>query len=114
MALTVSASSHAGGRFAVGDRIAVQVAVTFDASYTTGGKAIDFRQFGIEGNPAIVLVAPRPASATTAFIVQYDRVNRKLQVFQQSAATSALTEVPNATDLHLLVCDVLAVNGSGV
>lgn len=115
MALTVANANPNAGNEVVGYRRLHFVTVTFDNSYTTGGLAFDPAQFGVIGKPGMTLALPRifGADTTKHLICRYDRVNKKLQAFQQSAATGALTEVPNACDLSTLVVDVLIVEGDG-
>jgi hypothetical protein len=66
--------------------------ITMDASYATGGEAIDapgdigYHDLAISGNAA-------------GYLATWDRTNQKLLAYQQSAATSALTQVPSTTDL---------------
>src|SRR4051812_13652486 len=64
----------------------------FDSSYPTGGEVIDatgdlgYSDFWITGTSSGYLASWAPST-------------QALIMYQQSAATSALTQVPNATDL---------------
>lgn len=66
--------------------------IAMDNSYVTGGEPIDapgdlgYHDLAISG-------------ATGGYQGSWDKTNQKLLAYQQSAATSALTQVPNATDL---------------
>lgn len=114
MALTIAPSEPHAGAVQVGPRRAAIAKITFDSSYPTGGEAFDPSQLGIEGKPAMVICSPRPGASTT-FIVQYDRANKKLMVFEQSGVDDApFDEVDDTTNLSTLVVDVLVIAGSGV
>src|SRR5690242_17590658 len=65
--------------------------IVMDSSYATGGEAIDA--------PGDLGYHHAMAGAAGGYVPYWDRANQKIQAFRQSAATSALTEVPNATDL---------------
>jgi hypothetical protein len=64
----------------------------FDSSYPTSGEIIDatgdlgYSDFWVTGT-------------SSGYHGSWDPVNQKLLMYQQSAATSALTQVPNTTDL---------------
>lgn len=65
--------------------------VQFDNSYATGGEAVDAP--GDAGYHHLSI------GSQSGYVPSWDRVNQKILVYQQSAATSALTQVPNTTDL---------------
>lgn len=75
--------------------------VTLSSSYATNGDTVDFTTLGLVGTRGIAAVFVVPENA--GYVAWYDRTNKKIKVFQQSAATSALTEVPNATNLSAVV-----------
>lgn len=77
--------------------------VTFDSSYPTGGEAVSPREVGlgtvIHGAEVIGhrLTSGTP---TTAYVVLWDYVTGKLQVFVTgTSADTVLNEVANATSL---------------
>jgi hypothetical protein len=64
--------------------------VTMSSSYASGGDACDFQNaLGLlnRANPVFVIVAP-----SAGYVAEWDSVNKKMLVYRQSAATSALTE----------------------
>lgn len=75
--------------------------LTLDSSYPTGGEAID-----APGDAGFhhLLVAP-----AGGYVGYWDKANQKIIAYQQSAATSALTQVPNATDLSAVVFPFIAL-----
>lgn len=66
--------------------------LAFDSSYPTGGEVVDatgdlgYSDFWITGT-------------TAGYLASWDPATQALLMYQQSAATSALTQVPNATNL---------------
>lgn len=72
--------------------VLVTGSIALDSSYPTGGEAFDapgdlgYHDLWITGTAA-------------GYLATWDKTNQKLIAYQQSAATSALTQVPNATDL---------------
>lgn len=72
------------------------VNVTMSNSYAAGGDACDLQAaLGLlaRTNPTLVIAAP-----SAGYIPEWDSVNKKMLVYRQSAATSALTE---ATGVNL-------------
>lgn len=76
--------------------------ITLDNSYPTGGyslagilKETDTGAEGVEWIRSIKIELP-------GYEGRFDRPNQKYVLYQQSAATGALTQVPNATDLSAL------------
>lgn len=65
--------------------------IAFDSSYPTGGEAVD-----APGDSGYHHLQVGPAGG---YVGYWDKANQKLIAYQQSAATSALTQVPNTTDL---------------
>ena len=80
--------------------------ITFDSSYPTGGEPITAADLGLSSQIEFVFCQ----TLNAGYVVAWDgsKTAPKLKVFQQSAATSALTEVPNTTNLSTLVVHVLA------
>lgn len=76
--------------------------VTGDSSYPSNGWALDAP--GDLGYSKFI-----PAGGGGGYVGQWDKTNQKLKAFRQSAATSALTEVPNTTDLSAVAFDFIAV-----
>lgn len=77
--------------------------VALDNSYPTGGYDISavFAEFKLEGSGNLGL-AIFPASGVGGYVYAVDYTNKKLKVFRQTAATSALIEVANAVDLSAI------------
>jgi hypothetical protein len=76
--------------------------ITPSSSYASGGDTLDFgTSFGLIGNrgssttaePTAIFVQP-----SAGYVPEYDAANKKIKVYRQSAATSALTE---ATGVNL-------------
>ena len=69
-----------------------------DGSYPTNGTAgiLAALQAKIGADKNIVAVLPQDCGG---YVAGYDHANDKLKVYRQTAATSALIEVPNTTDL---------------
>lgn len=108
MALTVSAPYPAADVW--GTRHIAMVTATFDASYATGGEAFDPASYGIIGTPFAVLASVRPGT-DNAYVVQYDRTNKKLMAFWVDTTVDGapLQEVASTTDLSSLVVDLVIV-----
>lgn len=90
----VMSESSLAQKFAIVD-------VTLSASYATGGDTVDFTTLGLIGTRGIALVLAAPTNA--GYVAWFDQTNKKVKMFQQSAATGALTEVPAATNLSAVV-----------
>ena len=77
------------------------------ADYPAGGYALS----GIppsSGNVGMTKIYfAIPVGGQGGYVWQWNPATAKMQVFQQSAATSALTEVPAATDLSALNSNLL-------
>jgi len=77
--------------------------VTFDASYPTGGEAIAPNEVGlgtIIHGAEVIGHRLTSGTPTTAYVVLWDYVSGKLQVFVTgTAADTVLNEVANATNL---------------
>jgi|SRR5579871_7015603 len=70
------------------------VDVAYDNSYPTGGYAIAPSAVGLEQ-----ILAVLAGGNLAGYIPSYNQATGKLQLFQQSAATGALTEVANTTNV---------------
>lgn len=81
--------------------------LTMSNSYTTGGEAIAEADFEFASG-GFVFVTFGGAS-TGGYVPAWDKTNKKVMVFRQSAATGALTEVPNATNLSAEKFQILAI-----
>lgn len=74
---------------------------TLSSSYATNGDTVDAPgDLGWE----FALV-----SAAAGYQLKFDQPTQKLKAFRQTAATGALVEVPNTTDLSTVVADFLAI-----
>lgn len=78
-----------------------------DSSYTTGGTVGVAAKLGFAPEKLLCLI---PLSHG-GYIWDYDPGTDKLKMYQQSAATGALTEVPNTTNLSGTVYRALALGG---
>lgn len=88
-----------------GKRRVVTGTVTFDSSYPTGGETFTARDLGLD---ILEHVSLEPDSG---YVVNWNRsaTAPTILAYQQSAATGALTQVPNATNLATVVCELRAV-----
>lgn len=75
--------------------------IALDSSYPTGGEVFDAP--GDLGYHDLVITG-----TTAGYALTWDKANQKLMAWQQSAATSALTQVPNATDLSAVSVSYVA------
>jgi hypothetical protein len=73
---------------------------TMSSSYATGGDTVDAP--GDLGYEVAHFTGP-------GYLLVFDPVNQKVQAFRQTAATGALVEVPNATNLATVVADFMAI-----
>jgi len=89
MAATVNVISSGEEGGAGGDTTLVVFDFTPDNSYPTGGYSLA----GLGGTVHAVV------GSTGGYLLQYDPSTQKVKMFRQTAATSALIEVPNTTDL---------------
>ena len=102
MALTVTklyGPSGAGGRFESVFNCAG------DTSYPTGGWPLAKATMGVSANDptAVVSVINHPLG----YLAVYDNANQKLLLYRQTAATSALVEVPNATNVQAATANMV-------
>lgn len=81
----------------------VIIDVAMSSSYATNGDTLDFSTKSPPGMaPTRVMAFP-----SAGYVPEYDLTNKKMKVYQQSAATSALTEVPNTTNLSAVTFQCL-------
>ena len=79
-----------------GNRRTVVADVTCDSSYPTGGYASAAADLGFTGGTVDVMDL---AASSGGYVAGYDYTNGKIKLFRQTAATSALVEVPNTTNV---------------
>jgi hypothetical protein len=100
----VKVASSGAGTIALGT-------VTMSSSYDTGGSAADFGTgfglIGIRGSsttkePTMVFLQP-----SAGYVPEWVASSKKVKVYRQSAASSALTEVPSTTDLSAVTFNAL-------
>lgn len=92
----------------VGNERGVRVDITFDASYVTNGEPLTPADLGL-GRINQLISDQGGLGSDFGRIVQYDRENELLLVFEDAGAAGALREVPNAVDLSDLTVRVTAV-----
>ena len=96
MALTVTklfGPSGAGGRWEACYAVSAAAADT----YPTGGWTLNKNTLGASANDPTAVV--QVENHARGYELVYDNANQKLQAYRQTAATGALAEVPNGTDL---------------
>lgn len=101
MALALVGQAEAGAK-PIAPTFVDRVEVTFDASYPTGGELFDPLPIIGKGKTLVAI----PPVVKAGQIVQWDRANGKLQVFEDAGAAGALREVPDTTDLATLVVEL--------
>lgn len=94
-----------GNRFP-GAQAFQRVTVTFDNSYATGGELISVAELPVSRVEAIFVFV---RNAGYLGVWDGSTTAPKIKMFQQSAATSALTEVPNTTNLSTVTADLLVM-----
>lgn len=87
-----------------GKRRHVSGQVTFDNSYLTNGEPFTAADLGLS------MLEHVQVESSAGYVVNWNRsvTAPTLIAFQQSAATGALTEVPNTTNLSTVVCEFSA------
>lgn len=98
MALTVKIID----RTIFGDKRVVFADVTFDASYATGGEALDLKLLGLD---QVAFVQSQP---TAGYQVEY-AAGKLLVKGTGAAAKGAFTELDAATDLSALTIRVMVI-----
>lgn len=77
--------------------------VTLDSSYPTGGYAIAGSDLGLKGG---TIDSADLNASSGGYVPTFDYTNSKIKLFRQTAATGALVEVPNATNVSTEVIRV--------
>lgn len=87
-----------------GNRKMVSGVITLDSSYPTGGEAVTLAQLGLSRLDFLCL------TAGVGYLPTWDgSVSApKVLVYRQTAATGALAEVPNTTDMSTTTIRFLA------
>lgn len=98
MALTITATSALPLDVWGQTEVRFVNAVPAAADYATGGYSLTAGT-GISLGTIYYVI---PLSGQGGYVLQWSTATNKLLVYQQSAATSALTQVPAATDLSAL------------
>jgi hypothetical protein len=70
---------------------------TCDTSYPTGGYAVTPGNFGFPGGS--IVWADTGGGTSGGYVSNYDYTANKIKLFRQTAATGALVEVPNTTNV---------------
>lgn len=98
MALTFS---KIAGPHARGNRWETVYEAAADASYPTGGWAAAPASLGFAStvDPEFNVIL----NSQGGYLLTYDHANQKVQAWRQTAATGALAEVPNTTDLSAVL-----------
>jgi hypothetical protein len=87
-------------RGAAGDLFFRIVDITLDNSYPAGGYPLTPQQLGFGANGQIIMGDSATVSRTGGWLVGWDSVNQKLQVFDGSGAANAVMhEIAAATSL---------------
>lgn len=79
------------------------VKITFDASYPTGGEALTAADCGLTTIDEFL------AHAAGGRVFEYDYTNAKLLAYQSAGSAAALAQVPDTTDLALVVTRALVI-----
>lgn len=79
---------------------------TMSASYATNGDTLPW--VGLATQPDCIL----SGGGDTGYVLSVDHANGKVKAWRQSAATGALQEVPNTTDLSAVVVRGLVIDGA--
>jgi hypothetical protein len=87
-----------------GNRKMTTATVTFDSSYATGGEPVAIGDLGFTRLDYLCV------SAGQGYLAAWDGSTTapKFLLYRQTAATGALVEVPNATDVSTISVKVLA------
>lgn len=108
MAITFTLTNQeAGGKAPSASLFADRVLVAFDSTYTTGGDVVDFA--AAIGKGRTILFVPDQLLSDGRLAV-YDRVNKKVQVFEFPDAKGPATEIDNATDLSGVTAEILVLS----
>lgn len=79
--------------------------ITFDSSYPTGGEAFVPAEFGLDRLDFLFV------SGANGYVAAWDGSASapKVLLYRQTAATGALAEVPNATNVATVTCRFHAI-----
>jgi hypothetical protein len=72
------------------------ITFAFTGTYATGGMAFDPGGLGLDHPIAGYTVLPQPKAG---YVFDYDGAAKKIKAYRQTAATGALAEVANGTDI---------------
>lgn len=105
MALTFT---KIAGPYSIGDRWESIYEAAADASYPTGGWPAATASLGLSAiaDPELHV----NVGSQGGYLLTYDHTNKKILAYRQTAATGALVEVPNATDLSAVLTKVRIVS----
>src|SRR5436853_5232818 len=98
MALTLTRVS---GPTAIGDGWRNIFTIAADSSYPTGGWPLTRQTLGFAATADPAFNAQ--VENSSGYVLEYDHTNQKVKAYRQTAATGALAEVPNATDLSAVI-----------
>lgn len=104
MALTFT---KIAGPHSIGSRWETIYEAAADASYPTGGWAAAPSSLGFAATVDPEFHAS--VESQGGYLLTYNHGNNTIQAWRQSAATSALTEVPNTTDLSAVLTKIRIV-----
>lgn len=88
----------------IGNKRATFGTLTFSTSYATNGETFTVAGFGLSTLDMLDLCEGTGAGR----VPEWDRANNKIKLFQQSAATGALTEVVNTNNVSGVSIDYIA------
>lgn len=102
MALTTTINT---GPEVPGNRKITTATITFDSSYATGGESVVISDLGLQRLDHLVV------DAGAGYLAKWDGSTTapKILLYRQTAATSALVEVPSTTDMSAISVKVLAL-----
>lgn len=100
MAITVSTSKTPK---VPGTQVLRRITITMDSSYATGGEAVALADLGVSRLDSIF-----PASRS-GYVAGWNGSTSapKIMLYRQTAASSALVEVPSTTDVSATIVDLL-------
>lgn len=93
MASTITLDPGPLGRGAAGDKFIRRGSGNLGV-YATNGVAVTLGQFEFAKE-----ISDLDAGTAGGYVLEFDKTNMKIKAYRQTAASSALIEVPNATDI---------------
>jgi hypothetical protein len=99
MALTITSKKQG-----VSGDLRLVVADITETSYPTGGSVVTAATLGLKGGTIQAVI---PNNTTAGYVAAFDHTNGKLMAFRQTAATGALVEAPNTTNIGS--CRIIAL-----